>query len=250
MFRLALLLLAAACAVSAQQLDLAGTATFFSPASDVSSASCMFPAGTPTGWAGQVALSINSSLTLQARATAVACCSIQRATRAWVDGRLLLGCPAPPPLPAACCRLRRWNAPHSLPPATVNTHPPPTAAQSSPLGACGTCLAVSAGNASAVVQVVDACSSCAATDLTLDAATFAALGGSSADGALAVTYRPTECRPPPGTNMTVTLLDYRASEGGYLRLVLSNVAGSSGIQAVETRQTPLAVRGAAGCCLV
>lgn len=72
MLRLALLLLAAACAVSAQQLELAGTATFFSPASDASGTSCMFPAGTPTGWAGQAALSVNSSLTLQARAAALA----------------------------------------------------------------------------------------------------------------------------------------------------------------------------------
>ncbi|PRW59918.1 Nucleolar and coiled-body phospho 1 [Chlorella sorokiniana] len=79
-----------------------------------------------------------------------------------------------------------------------------------------------------------------AKDLTLDAGTFAALGGSTAEGALPVTYRSTECRPPAGSNITMTVLDYRASEGGYLRLVLSSVAGSSGIQTVEARQTPLA----------
>lgn len=93
---------------------------------------------------------------------------------------------------------------------------------------------------------MDVCSTCTATALTLDAATFAALGGSSAEGGMSIMYRPVECRPPAGTNITVTVSDYRASDGGWLRLMLSNVVGGSGIQSVEARQTPLAVRGAAG----
>lgn len=63
--RLLLLLLAAACAASAQQ-QLAGTATFFNPSND-SPGACMYPAGTPTGWVGQAALSTNSSLAVQVR---------------------------------------------------------------------------------------------------------------------------------------------------------------------------------------
>ena len=47
----------------------------------------------------------------------------------------------------------------------------------------------------------------------------------------------------PSPSPPFQVLDYRASDGGWLRLVLSNVQGGSGINTVELRQTPLAVRG-------
>lgn len=92
--------------------------------------------------------------------------------------------------------------------------------QSSPLSGCGLCVAIAAGNASAVVQVADVCTSCNATDLTIDAATFAALGGSSAHGVLPVTYRPTECRPPAGTNLTVSVSTGRLCAGIHRAVLL------------------------------
>ncbi|PSC68366.1 Nucleolar and coiled-body phospho 1 [Micractinium conductrix] len=77
-------------------------------------------------------------------------------------------------------------------------------------------------------------------DLSLEA--YQRLGGTQAGGSLAVAYRAVECAPPG--NASVSVLAYRDSEvmlkkGGYLRLVLSGVAGTRGISSVELRQTPL-----------
>lgn len=56
-----------------------------------------------------------------------------------------------------------------------------------------------------------------------------------------MSYRVVPCAP--AANLSIGVLDYRTSEGGYLRLVPLSVAGSDGIASVELRQTPLVVRG-------
>lgn len=61
--RLLWLLLAAVCVASAQKFELSGTASFYTPSSD-SPGACLYTA--TTGWAGQAALSRNSSLATQA----------------------------------------------------------------------------------------------------------------------------------------------------------------------------------------
>ena len=87
------------------------------------------------------------------------------------------------------------------------------------------------------MQVTSVCATCRGDELSLDTATFAALGGSVAAGQLAITYRSTECRPPAG--ITVTVRDYRSTDGGWLRLSVGDMAGSAGLAGVELRQAPL-----------
>lgn len=45
-----------------------------------------------------------------------------------------------------------------------------------------------------------------------------------------------ECEP--SDPITIHLQDFRASEGGWMRLALKNVAGDAGLTAVELRHTP------------
>lgn len=52
-----------------------------------------------------------------------------------------------------------------------------------------------------------------------------------------------ECAPP--TNVTLDVDQFRATEGGYIRLALESVAGSGSITAIELRQSPV-VREADG----
>lgn len=91
-----------------------------------------------------------------------------------------------------------------------------------------------------IAQITSTCTSCTASDLSISQDAFQRLGGSIAAGRLPISYRgPVECTPPG--NMSLSILEYRAAEGGYLRLVPFNVAGASGISSVELRQTPLSV---------
>lgn len=130
--------------------------------------------------------------------------------------------------------------------SSLNRHPlnlrrplnrsPPTP-QTSPLSGCGICLQVSSAAASAVVQVTDTCASCSASQLAVDADTFRRLSADSSAGLIPVSYSIVECTPPG--NATVSVDIYRAGDGGYLRLAVFNLAGSSGIAELELRQTPL-----------
>lgn len=173
-------------------------------------AGCGLPA-TPS-WAGQAALSPNSSLAVQVGDRGAACAAAPTANRrCWPSHAsaraLVASCPSPP-------------APTFLRPSP----------QASPLSGCGTCLEVeSDAGPSARVVVTGVCSSCTATQLTVDAATLAVLASGSASP-LNVSYRAVECRPPPGTNVTVHVLDYRTSEGGWLRLVRAGQWGPWAMQ--------------------
>ncbi|KAL4440013.1 hypothetical protein ABPG75_003014 [Micractinium tetrahymenae] len=121
------------------------------------------------------------------------------------------------------------------------------AVQTSPLGGCGRCVEVQplcgadAGSDCAVPKVValiaSTCASCGPTDISLSQDAFQQLGGSLSAGRLPITYRAVPCAPP--SNLSVGVLDYRTSGGGYLRLVPLYVAGSDGVASVELRQTPL-----------
>ena len=95
-----------------------------------------------------------------------------------------------------------------------------------------------------MARVVDTCPACLPNNINIDRDAFLRLGGSPAAGTLPVTFRPIECSPPPSVNISVAVTEYRPTEGGWLRLVLANLAGSTGVASVELRQSPLAVSGA------
>ncbi len=69
--------------------------------------------------------------------------------------------------------------------------------------------------------------------------------GVSASHRLLTTAQPLACplqvECNPSGNITLDIDQYRANEGGYIRLAVEQVAGDAAVQAVELRRSPVAV---------
>eukprot|EP00887_Chlorella_sp_A99_P006304 scaffold3.g6304.t1 len=109
---------------------------------------------------------------------------------------------------------------------------------------CGSCIELACkdcglpNGTSLQLVVTDTCTSCSALQLNLSPDTFARLAPLSS-GLAPIHFRTVECAPPLGSNITVVVDAWRTSEGGWLRLAVSNVGGP-GLASVELRQAPLA----------
>eukprot|EP00887_Chlorella_sp_A99_P003678 scaffold7.g3678.t1 len=101
-------------------------------------------------------------------------------------------------------------------------------------GARGRCAP---GAGTVVVQVVDTCTDCGADKISLPYLTMSQHLANPEKGLVAVKWRQVECAPP--TNVTLDVDQFRATEGGYIRLALESVAGSGSITAIELRQSPV-----------
>ncbi|PNH04335.1 hypothetical protein TSOC_009509 [Tetrabaena socialis] len=86
-----------------------------------------------------------------------------------------------------------------------------------------------------ILTVADTCLSCGPLDLNLHADAFAKLAN-PAVGIINVTYRQIPC-PSFGRNMSVYVSAFRASQGGYLRLSVRDVA-SDGLAEVAVAHCP------------
>ncbi|PNH04330.1 hypothetical protein TSOC_009510 [Tetrabaena socialis] len=103
-----------------------------------------------------------------------------------------------------------------------------------------------------ILTVADTCLSCAPLDLNIHADAYQQLADPTV-GIIGVTYRPVPC-PSFGRNMSVYVSEFRASEGGYLRLSVRDVA-SDGLaevavahcpRATDNETTPAAAAGTRG----
>ncbi|PSC73189.1 barwin-like endoglucanase [Micractinium conductrix] len=132
-------------------------------------------------------------------------------------------------------------------------HPLAANASRSPLGGCGACVELQcdprpgfegrcpdgAAATSLVALVTDTCTSCAPDRVTLHYLSFQQKLSSPEGGEVGIRWRQVECAAPsPG--IVADIDTYRATEGGYLRLSLEQVAGTGAIAAVELRRSPLA----------
>ena len=91
-----------------------------------------------------------------------------------------------------------------------------------------------------IVQVADSCRTCPPDRLVIPYAIFQQSLGDPKAGVAAVRYRQVECSPRASIDVDVDT--FRATEGGYIRLDLQNVAGSGALASVELRQPVSAVR--------
>ena len=93
-------------------------------------------------------------------------------------------------------------------------------------------------NASTLQLVVtDTCTTCDAPQVNLNAASFSLLAPLDQGIINGLELRQVVCAP--AGNVSVMVDEWRVSSGGWIRLILSNVAGP-GIKSIELRQSPLA----------
>eukprot|EP01025_Chloroclados_australasicus_P026094 TRINITY_DN2592_c0_g1_i5.p1 TRINITY_DN2592_c0_g1~~TRINITY_DN2592_c0_g1_i5.p1 ORF type:complete len:424 (-),score=50.16 TRINITY_DN2592_c0_g1_i5:278-1492(-) len=109
------------------------------------------------------------------------------------------------------------------------------------ISGCGACFEVQCLDAercvrqnSTTVMITDSCQSgCVQQQLNMHVFAFQHLAPSKW-GEIPIRFRRVSCQPPAG--MMVRVTDYRASEGGWIRLVIMEVAGKADIAAVDIRQ--------------
>lgn len=102
---------------------------------------------------------------------------------------------------------------------------------------CGVCLEVQCTapgcSGSTVVQVSDHCESCGAARVFVSQAAWSqAVQGSSLQQ-LPGQVRQVACQPPG--NLQPQITEYRAGNGGYLKLALQSVAGNGDLVTVEVK---------------
>eukprot|EP00884_Botryococcus_braunii_P014492 jgi/Botrbrau1/23043/Bobra.136_1s0032.1 len=112
--------------------------------------------------------------------------------------------------------------------------------RSLPRWACGVCLTITcydkacpAGTPPLTAVVTDTCTGCGPSDLSLQALAFGKLADTGF-GRLNVSYQVVDCLPPG--NVVIKAMDGRASEGGYLKVVNTQVAGDAVISDMKVRQ--------------
>eukprot|EP01024_Parvocaulis_polyphysoides_P036669 TRINITY_DN3259_c0_g1_i3.p1 TRINITY_DN3259_c0_g1~~TRINITY_DN3259_c0_g1_i3.p1 ORF type:complete len:465 (-),score=51.32 TRINITY_DN3259_c0_g1_i3:454-1695(-) len=106
---------------------------------------------------------------------------------------------------------------------------------------CGACFEVQCvdeerckQNNSTTVMITDSCKSgCVQQQLNMHVFAFQHLAPSSW-GEIPIRFRRVSCQPPSG--MVVRVTDYRETYGGWIRLVIMEVAGKANIKSVGLRQ--------------
>ncbi|KAK9809432.1 hypothetical protein WJX73_006635 [Symbiochloris irregularis] len=109
-----------------------------------------------------------------------------------------------------------------------------TLVSSLPSGGCGACLQIKPASGSAgtspVILVVD---NGMGSSLSVPSSVFADIASPSI-GQADVTVSQVDCQPTD--NIAIRLLSFRPDQGGYLKLVLLNVAGSGAVRSIGLRR--------------
>eukprot|EP00803_Ostreobium_quekettii_P005677 evm.model.scf_1759.4 EVM.evm.TU.scf_1759.4 scf_1759:20146-24117(+) len=108
------------------------------------------------------------------------------------------------------------------------------------LNGCGSCYEIQCadqgrckGTKTVTAMVGGTCSEgCDDSSFNLHVNTFSQLS-SPQDGGISVRIRKVSCAP--GENILVTVNEYRATEGGYIKLAIRNVPGDGGLTALEIK---------------
>eukprot|EP00775_Hariotina_reticulata_P002237 gene2237-2549_t len=134
--------------------------------------------------------------------------------------------------------------------AVAGLHPSNAIVKERPEAGCGSCLEIECRDGRNVCYhmqpltalITDQCdASCNSTNVNLHVFAFEQLAPIRV-GRVAIRYRLIECDPADA--ITIHVSDYRAEEGGWIRMTFKNLAGDGGLTAVELAKS--ATTSAAG----